>query len=87
MLDRLMPGQFIWVPYDPASLDISGLGDRRVTANWMLQCPLINIDIVEIYHPNRVFRQFRMVQKIPPVVEHTHASLHNVSRKEKTEFN
>ncbi|KAL8489494.1 hypothetical protein ACS0TY_025406 [Phlomoides rotata] len=79
--------QFIWVPYDPASPDISGLGDLCVTANWMSQCPLINIDIVEIHHPNRVFRQFRMVQEIPPAVEHTHASLHSVSRKGKTGFN
>ncbi|KAL8467064.1 hypothetical protein ACS0TY_035955 [Phlomoides rotata] len=53
MLDRLMPGQFIWVPYDLASPDIAGLGDRRLTQNWMSQCPLINIDIVEIHHPNR----------------------------------
>ncbi|KAL8550857.1 hypothetical protein ACS0TY_000076 [Phlomoides rotata] len=58
MLDRLMHDQFIWEPYDQTSPDIVGLGPRCRTVHWMSQCPLINIEVVEIHYPNRVLRQF-----------------------------
>ncbi|KAL8522936.1 hypothetical protein ACS0TY_013041 [Phlomoides rotata] len=52
----------------------------------MTQCPLINIDIVEIHHSNRVLRQFGMVQGIPLPINATHASLHGLSRRGKVGF-
>ncbi|KAL8470402.1 hypothetical protein ACS0TY_033036 [Phlomoides rotata] len=78
--------QFIWEPYNFTSPDIAGLGPRCLTLIWMSQCPLINIDIVEIHHPNRVLRQFGMVQGIPPHIAATHASLHDIGRRGRVGF-
>ncbi|KAL8531921.1 hypothetical protein ACS0TY_008504 [Phlomoides rotata] len=61
IFDRLMADQFIWEPYDFTSPGIAGLGPICLTENWMSQCPLINIDIVEIHHLNRVLSQFGMI--------------------------
>ncbi|KAL8547823.1 hypothetical protein ACS0TY_007234 [Phlomoides rotata] len=83
IFDRLSPEQFIWEPYDMTLPDIATLGPRCLTENWMSECPLISVGIVEIHYPNRVLRQFGMIQGIPNVVHSTHASLHDIDRRGK----
>ena len=47
---------------------------------WRASVPLICFDIVEVHLPERVLRQFGMVQGIPPPCD-TEAELHQSSRK------
>lgn len=61
--------------------DIVGLGPRCLTLNYMSECPLINRSTVELYHPDRVLRQFGRIQTIPCAIDHTHKDLHVVGRR------
>ncbi|KAL8549400.1 hypothetical protein ACS0TY_008291 [Phlomoides rotata] len=54
IFDRMNDGDFHWVVYDMASPEIAALDDRCRTINWMSECPLIMMAIVELHHPNRV---------------------------------
>ncbi|KAL8477012.1 hypothetical protein ACS0TY_029352 [Phlomoides rotata] len=62
--------------YDMESPEISTLDDRCRTQNWMSECPLIMMAIVELHHPNRVLRQFGCVQGVPPVLDYAHTQTH-----------
>ncbi|KAL8515306.1 hypothetical protein ACS0TY_014141 [Phlomoides rotata] len=66
IFDRINERDFHWVVYDMESPEISILDDRCRTQNWMSECPLIMMAIVELHHPNRVLRQFGCVQGVPP---------------------
>ncbi|KAL6336065.1 hypothetical protein AAG906_010334 [Vitis piasezkii] len=65
LLDRLMPEQIIWEPYTDDV--ISALPDYCTIASdlWLTISPLICFHIVEWHRPDRVLRQFGLVQHIP----------------------
>ncbi|XP_073051737.1 serine/threonine-protein phosphatase 7 long form homolog [Primulina eburnea] len=55
LLDKMEPNQFKWVLY-------SNEFDKEY---WRSVCPLICFNIVEMYRPDRVLRQFGQLQHIP----------------------
>ncbi|KAL8485382.1 hypothetical protein ACS0TY_027618 [Phlomoides rotata] len=79
VFDRMNDGDFYWDVYDMTLPEITSLDDRCLTLNWMSECPLISMCIVELHHPNRVLRQFGCKQNIPPVVDDTHNHTHHIS--------
>ncbi|KAL8505556.1 hypothetical protein ACS0TY_016699 [Phlomoides rotata] len=73
--------QFTWQPYDMMAPDIASLSSRCLSLNYMSECPLINLATVELYHPDRVLRQFGRIQVIPRDIDHTHKDLHAIDRR------
>ncbi|KAI3459632.1 hypothetical protein Pfo_016295 [Paulownia fortunei] len=62
----MMPHQFIWQPYDMTSQYITELPPYCSPQLWTSTCPLIFYARVEMHHPERVLRQFGMIQNILP---------------------
>ncbi|KAL8509938.1 hypothetical protein ACS0TY_016959 [Phlomoides rotata] len=81
IFDRLSDKQFTWQPYDMMAPDIASLSSRCLSLNYMSECPLINLATVELYHPDRVLRQFGRIQVIPRDIDHTHKDLHAIDRR------
>ncbi|KZV51151.1 serine/threonine-protein phosphatase 7 long form [Dorcoceras hygrometricum] len=86
VLDRMGDSQFNWVIYDLGAPDISSLPiECRNPMLWRSVCPLICFHIVEWHRPNRVLRQFAMLQHIPgPALDGD--KLHEVSRRGRPNF-
>ncbi|KAL0357738.1 UNVERIFIED_CONTAM: protein MAIN-LIKE 1 [Sesamum calycinum] len=59
-------------------------GTGILTPNWRLICPLIFYAIVEMHHPERVLRQFGMMQNIPDQTDTRDMSLHKITRSSRT---
>ncbi|KAK4389687.1 Serine/threonine-protein phosphatase 7 long form [Sesamum angolense] len=55
------------LPHPPyaARADVQSLPFYALRTPWHIKCPLIHYAIVEIHHPERVLRQFGMIQDIP----------------------
>lgn len=76
-LDHLSNDQFIWQPYDLASLPpycLQGVGV------WRTRSPLICFEKVEWHLPDRVHRQFGMLQRVP-LPCNTQRDLHRIDRR------
>ncbi|KZV33914.1 serine/threonine-protein phosphatase 7 long form [Dorcoceras hygrometricum] len=86
VLDRMEDSQFNCVIYDLGAPDISSLPiECRNPMLWRSVCPLICFHIVEWHRPNRVLRQFSMLQHIPgPALDGD--KLHEVSRRGRPNF-
>ncbi|KAL0325560.1 UNVERIFIED_CONTAM: protein MAINTENANCE OF MERISTEMS [Sesamum radiatum] len=65
ILDEMQYDQFIWQPYDMESNVIMAYAGDFNPQLWRSICPLIFYAIVEMHHPERVLRQFGMMQNIP----------------------
>ncbi|XP_075485074.1 serine/threonine-protein phosphatase 7 long form homolog isoform X3 [Primulina tabacum] len=79
ILDLMEDGQFNWTVYNFEALDVQAFITGHQGEIWRCVCPLICFDIVEMYRPNRVLRQFGMPQRIPePATDGD--DLHNLSR-------
>ncbi|KAL0349239.1 UNVERIFIED_CONTAM: hypothetical protein Sangu_1151700 [Sesamum angustifolium] len=63
--DRMKQNEFIWTPYGGEGPDVQSLPIYALRTPWHIKCPLIHYAIVEIHHPERVLRQFGMIQDIP----------------------
>ncbi|VFQ63818.1 unnamed protein product [Cuscuta campestris] len=65
-LDRLLEGEFVWLPYPNVNTlppyCSAGIGI------WTSRIPLIYTYVVEMYYPDRFCRQFGALQHIPEVV-------------------
>ncbi|KAL0378999.1 UNVERIFIED_CONTAM: Serine/threonine-protein phosphatase 7 long form [Sesamum radiatum] len=77
----LQEARFIWTPYGGEGLDIQSLPLYALQTPWHIKCPLIHYAIVEIHHPERVLRQFGMVQDIPPNLLISERRLHTLDRR------
>ncbi|KAL0435107.1 UNVERIFIED_CONTAM: Serine/threonine-protein phosphatase 7 long form [Sesamum radiatum] len=84
ILDEMQSDQFIWQPYDLDSDVIMAYAADFNPQLWRSSCPLIFYAIVEMNHPERVLRQFRMRQNIPKAIDTRDMSLHQISRKNRT---
>ena len=75
--------QIVWELYTHTlgSLDAYCTARQHI---WRAKVPLIYFWIVEGHHPDRVFRQFRMKQRVPLVVD-TSTDLHKISLQGKWE--
>ncbi|KAI3453346.1 hypothetical protein Pfo_010009 [Paulownia fortunei] len=72
----MMPHQFIWQLYDMTSQYITELPPYCSPQLWTSTCPLIFYARVEMHHSERVFRQFGMIQNIPPFLQDRDTELH-----------
>ncbi|KAK4397639.1 protein MAINTENANCE OF MERISTEMS [Sesamum angolense] len=71
-------------PYDMESNVIMAyVGDFNPQL-WRSICPLIFYAIVEMHHPERVLRQFGMMQNIPDQPDTRDMSLHKITRSNRT---
>ncbi|KAK4487505.1 hypothetical protein RD792_005851, partial [Penstemon davidsonii] len=78
-LDQLTEDQFVWQPYHLEELPAICLqGQHR----WMSKVPLICFEKVEWHFPDRVLRQFGMLQGIPDPCD-TIRDLHTIDRRGK----
>ncbi|KAK4410176.1 protein MAINTENANCE OF MERISTEMS [Sesamum angolense] len=71
-------------PYDMESNVIMAYAGDFNPQLWRSICPLIFYAIVEIHHPKRVLRQFRMMQNIPDQPDTRDMSLHKITRSNST---
>ncbi|KAL0325628.1 UNVERIFIED_CONTAM: Serine/threonine-protein phosphatase 7 long form [Sesamum radiatum] len=76
--------QFIWQPYDMESNVIMAYAGDFNPQLWRSICPLIFYAIVEMHHPERVLRQFGMMQNIPDQPDTRDMSLHKITRSNRT---
>ncbi|KAD5803421.1 hypothetical protein E3N88_14781 [Mikania micrantha] len=81
--------KFKWRPYEEV---ISFIPEICISGShsWQSECYLIYWDVVEFYTPQRVMRQFGMVQNIPrpvPTSINEHMTLHTLTRSGKPEKN
>ncbi|KAL0284785.1 UNVERIFIED_CONTAM: protein MAIN-LIKE 1 [Sesamum angustifolium] len=76
--------QFIWQPYDMESNVIMAYTGDFNPQLWRSICPLIFYVIVEMHHPERVLRQFGMMQNIPDQPDTRDMSLHKITRSNRT---
>ncbi|XP_023912437.1 uncharacterized protein LOC112024029 isoform X2 [Quercus suber] len=85
LLDCMRPNQVVWEPYqdDLAHLPPFCVAGRDV---WTAKVPLVCFWLVEKHTPERVVRQFEMVQEIPPYVD-TADALHDIDLRGKIEVN
>ncbi|KAJ0765372.1 putative protein-serine/threonine phosphatase [Helianthus annuus] len=77
---------FIWRPYDALVDSLPEICTSRRNS-WRCACPLICWDVVEHHYPQRVMRQFGMVQYIHPPINievGEHERLHSLVRNGKT---
>ena len=70
--------QFIWMPYSGDILPSLPAYCRWGECIWRAKLPLIFWHIVEFHCPDRVMRQFGMVQKIPEQIDTDHKGLHQL---------
>ncbi|KAK4399175.1 protein MAINTENANCE OF MERISTEMS [Sesamum angolense] len=89
--NRVLPGapygamwNFIWQPYDMESNVIMAYAGDFNPQLWRSICPLIFYAIVEMHHPERVLRQFGMMQNIPDQPDTRDMSLHKITRSNRT---
>ncbi|KAL0321930.1 UNVERIFIED_CONTAM: Serine/threonine-protein phosphatase 7 long form [Sesamum calycinum] len=90
--NRVLPGEhhmvqcgtFIWQPYDMESNVIMAYAGDFNPQLWRSICPLIFYAIVEMHHPERVLRQFGMMQNIPDQPDTRDMSLHKITRSNRT---
>ncbi|KAL0367143.1 UNVERIFIED_CONTAM: hypothetical protein Sradi_3604400 [Sesamum radiatum] len=75
---------FIWQLYDMNSDRIMEYAADFTPKLWRSACPLIFYAIVEIHHPERVFRQFGMRQIFPEMPDSRDMTLHQISHKAHT---
>ncbi|KAL0390224.1 UNVERIFIED_CONTAM: protein MAIN-LIKE 1 [Sesamum calycinum] len=75
---------FIWQPYDMESNVIMAYTGDFNPQLWRSICPLIFYAIVEMHHPERVLRQFGMMQNIPDQPDTRDMSLHKITRSNRT---
>nr|XP_017233015.1 PREDICTED: serine/threonine-protein phosphatase 7 long form homolog [Daucus carota subsp. sativus] len=70
-LDALAPHEFIWEPYAGIldTLPDYCLAGRHL---WRFRGPMICVYIVEPHQPDRVARQFGMIQRIPDQPHYSH---------------
>ncbi|KAL0296320.1 UNVERIFIED_CONTAM: hypothetical protein Sradi_6684100 [Sesamum radiatum] len=61
--------------------DVQYLPIYALRTPWHIKCPLIHYAIVEIHHPERVLRQFGMIQDIPPNPPVSERRLHTLDRR------
>ncbi|KAL0302217.1 UNVERIFIED_CONTAM: hypothetical protein Sangu_3112600 [Sesamum angustifolium] len=73
--------EFIWTPYGGEGPDVQSLPIYALRTPWHIKCPLIHYAIVEIHHPERVLRQFGMIQDIPPNPPVSERRLHTLDRR------
>ncbi|KAK4410644.1 hypothetical protein Sango_0137400 [Sesamum angolense] len=59
-------------------------GALQLVQLWRSICPLIFYAIVEMHHPERVLRQFGMMQNIPDQPDTRDMSLHKITRSNRT---
>lgn len=79
-LDSMRDEHFVWYPYRAdlmRSLPAHSLEGQDI---WRSRMALICWEIVEFYYPNRVMRQFRMVQAIPDR-PNAHLDLHAIGMR------
>ncbi|XP_057534009.1 serine/threonine-protein phosphatase 7 long form homolog [Amaranthus tricolor] len=79
-LDLLRPNQFLWDPYPAEAYAAVPEHSRIHSGAWRASVPLICFDIVEVHLPERVMRQYGLVQGIPPPCD-TEPQLHLISRR------
>ncbi|KAL0350129.1 UNVERIFIED_CONTAM: Serine/threonine-protein phosphatase 7 long form [Sesamum radiatum] len=84
ILDEMQYDQFIWQPYDMESNVIMAYAGDFNPQLWRSICPLIFYAIVEMHHPERVLRQFGMMQNIPDQPDIRDMSLHKITRSNRT---
>ncbi|KAK4407482.1 protein MAIN-LIKE 1 [Sesamum angolense] len=84
MLDEMQYDQFIWQPYDMESNVIMAYAGDFNPQLWRSICPLIFYAIVEMHHPERVLRQFGIMQNIPDQPDTRDMSLHKITRSNRT---
>ncbi|KAL0333990.1 UNVERIFIED_CONTAM: protein MAIN-LIKE 1 [Sesamum angustifolium] len=84
ILDEMQYDQFIWQPYDMESNVIMAYAGDFNPQLWRSICPLIFYAIVEMHHPERVLRQFGMMQNIPDQPDTRDMSLHRITRSNRT---
>ncbi|KAL0328673.1 UNVERIFIED_CONTAM: protein MAIN-LIKE 1 [Sesamum calycinum] len=84
ILDEMQYDQFIWQPYDMESNLIMAYAGDFNPQLWRSICPLIFYAIVEMHHPERVLRQFGMMQNIPDQPDTRDMSLHKITRSNRT---
>ncbi|KAL0294513.1 UNVERIFIED_CONTAM: protein MAIN-LIKE 1 [Sesamum angustifolium] len=84
ILDEMQHDQFIWQPYDMESNVIMAYAGDFNPQLWRSICPLIFYAIVEMHHPERVLRQFGMMQNIPDQPDTRDMSLHRITRSNLT---
>ncbi|KAK4404328.1 protein MAINTENANCE OF MERISTEMS [Sesamum angolense] len=84
ILDEMQYDQFIWPPYDMESNVIMAYAGDFNPQLWRSICPLIFYVIVEMHHPERVLRQFGMMQNIPDQPDTRDMSLHKITRSNRT---
>ncbi|TYK03303.1 serine/threonine-protein phosphatase 7 long form-like protein isoform X1 [Cucumis melo var. makuwa] len=80
--DRLSRSQINWTPYTPdimASLPVRCQSGQAV---WTYVGPLICFHLVEKHQPDRVLRQFNMLQT-PPAISYTDQRLHQIDLRGK----
>ncbi|KAL0372262.1 UNVERIFIED_CONTAM: protein MAINTENANCE OF MERISTEMS [Sesamum calycinum] len=85
ILDEMQYDQFIWQPYDMESNVIMAYAGNFNPQLWRSICPLIFYAIVEMHHPERVLRQFGMMQNIPDQPDTRDMSLHKITRSNRTD--
>ncbi|KAK4389156.1 Serine/threonine-protein phosphatase 7 long form [Sesamum angolense] len=71
-------------PYDMESNVIMAYAGDFNPQLWRSICPLIFYAIVEMHHPERVLRQFGMMQNIPDQLDTRDMSLHKITRSNRT---
>ncbi|KAL0370903.1 UNVERIFIED_CONTAM: Serine/threonine-protein phosphatase 7 long form [Sesamum angustifolium] len=84
ILDEMQYDQFIWQPYDMESNVIMAYAGDFNPQLWRSICALKFYAIVEIHHPERVLRQFGMMQNIPDQPDTRDMSLHKITRSNRT---
>ncbi|KAF3967255.1 hypothetical protein CMV_008721 [Castanea mollissima] len=77
----MLPGQVVWQPYE-AELEDLPLWCVAGRAMWTATVPLVCFHLVEKHTPNRVVRQFGMIQEIPYDVD-TDTVLHAIDLRGK----
>ncbi|VFQ64878.1 unnamed protein product [Cuscuta campestris] len=78
-LDRLLEGEFVWMPYP--NLETLPPYCSAGVGIWISKIPLIYAYVVEMYYPDRFCRQFNALQHVPQVVvydRHLHQIKSNV---------
>ncbi|KAD4178862.1 hypothetical protein E3N88_27453 [Mikania micrantha] len=88
-LHCLQEGEFKWRPYEEVISFLPEICTSGIRS-WQSECYVIYWDVVEFYTPQRVMRQFGMVQHIPspfPLSINDHMKLHTLTRSGKPERN
>ncbi|KAD3336997.1 hypothetical protein E3N88_32517 [Mikania micrantha] len=88
-LHCLQDGEFKWRPYEKVISFLPEICTNGIRS-WQSECYVIYWDVVEFYTPQRVMRQFGMVQHIPspfPLSINDHMKLHTLTRSGKPERN